>query len=136
MRTTLALLICLFFSTFAYSQTGKTYHVSSNSLNLRTEPSTTSLVIDKLTHYDNVIILNDSTSVDWYKISFNDTEGYVSKKYLKKGKAIVTTYQVRTGAVCNDGTHSTATGRGACSHHGGVAYWKTKTQKSARIVED
>ena len=30
---------------------------------------------------------------------------------------------IRTGAVCKDGTTSTATGSGACSHHGGVAYW-------------
>lgn len=29
----------------------------------------------------------------------------------------------RTGAECNDGTYSSATGRGACSHHGGVAVW-------------
>lgn len=29
----------------------------------------------------------------------------------------------RTGAVCNDGSTSTATGRGACSHHDGVDYW-------------
>ena len=29
----------------------------------------------------------------------------------------------RTGARCNDGTKSNATGRGACSHHGGVDYW-------------
>lgn len=29
----------------------------------------------------------------------------------------------RTGAVCSDGSRSSATGRGACSHHGGVAYW-------------
>ncbi|MBQ3320861.1 G5 domain-containing protein [Candidatus Saccharibacteria bacterium] len=29
----------------------------------------------------------------------------------------------RTGAICKDGWHSTATGRGACSHHGGVLYW-------------
>lgn len=30
---------------------------------------------------------------------------------------------VRTGATCKDGSHSTATGSGACSHHGGVAVW-------------
>lgn len=30
---------------------------------------------------------------------------------------------VRTGAECNDGSYSSATGRGACSHHGGVAVW-------------
>jgi len=29
----------------------------------------------------------------------------------------------RIGAVCNDGTTSSATGSGACSHHGGVNHW-------------
>lgn len=29
----------------------------------------------------------------------------------------------RTGAICRDGTKSSATGSGACSHHGGVAQW-------------
>lgn len=29
----------------------------------------------------------------------------------------------RSGAICKDGWHSNATGRGACSHHGGVLYW-------------
>jgi Flp pilus assembly pilin Flp len=29
----------------------------------------------------------------------------------------------RTGATCKDGTSSGATGRGACSRHGGVKEW-------------
>ncbi|MBR3157420.1 G5 domain-containing protein [Candidatus Saccharibacteria bacterium] len=29
----------------------------------------------------------------------------------------------RTGAICRDGWRSSATGRGACSHHGGVSQW-------------
>jgi len=29
----------------------------------------------------------------------------------------------RVGAECCDGWDSDATGRGACSHHGGVKYW-------------
>ncbi|WP_157851057.1 hypothetical protein [Gordonia phthalatica] len=29
----------------------------------------------------------------------------------------------RTGAICNDGTHDSRTGRGACSGHNGVATW-------------
>jgi hypothetical protein len=29
----------------------------------------------------------------------------------------------RTGAICRDGWSSSATGSGACSYHGGVAYW-------------
>ncbi|MBH1979946.1 DUF3761 domain-containing protein [Candidatus Saccharibacteria bacterium] len=32
-------------------------------------------------------------------------------------------YSVRTGAICDDGSYSYATGRGACSHHGGVSEW-------------
>lgn len=32
----------------------------------------------------------------------------------------------RVGAWCDDGTWSNATGRGACSHHGGVAEWVYK----------
>jgi len=31
---------------------------------------------------------------------------------------------VRIGAICNDGWESSATGRGACSHHGGVMCWE------------
>jgi hypothetical protein len=30
----------------------------------------------------------------------------------------------RIGAACKDGTSSTATGSGACSHHGGVSCWQ------------
>jgi hypothetical protein len=29
----------------------------------------------------------------------------------------------RVGAICNDGWQSSATGSGACSHHGGVDEW-------------
>lgn len=29
----------------------------------------------------------------------------------------------RVGAICRDGWRSSATGRGACSHHGGVSEW-------------
>jgi len=32
----------------------------------------------------------------------------------------------RDGCKCWDGTNSSATGRGACSHHGGVMYWTHK----------
>jgi hypothetical protein len=37
---------------------------------------------------------------------------------------------VRVGARCSDGTTSSATGRGACSWHGGVAEWLYGAQKS------
>ena len=34
----------------------------------------------------------------------------------------------RVGAVCNDGSKSSATGRGACSHHCGVDHWIYKKE--------
>ena len=34
------------------------------------------------------------------------------------------TARYRIGATCKDGTTSTATGSGACSHHGGVSCWQ------------
>ena len=36
----------------------------------------------------------------------------------------VSSFYPRSGATCSDGSSSLATGRGACSHHGGVAKWK------------
>ncbi len=35
----------------------------------------------------------------------------------------------RVGAICRDGDRSYATGRGACSHHGGVDYWLNEYQR-------
>lgn len=32
-------------------------------------------------------------------------------------------YSERSGAICSDGSYSSATGRGACSWHGGVSEW-------------
>lgn len=117
-------------------QVGKTYHVNTKILNFRTEPNTKSEIIDKLEIYDNVVIVNDTVSSGWYQVDFEGTTGYVSAPSLKKGKCQISYYIVRTGAVCKDGTHSTATGRGACSHHGGVARWKTKQKKSVNIIDD
>lgn len=45
--------------------------------------------------------------------------------YVKENgqKDIYKWLERRNGAVCADNTRSLATGRGACSHHGGVKYW-------------
>lgn len=40
---------------------------------------------------------------------------YIEASYINGG---------RVGAICSDGWLSSATGRGACSHHGGVAQWR------------
>ncbi|RTE53955.1 DUF3761 domain-containing protein [Arenibacter aquaticus] len=67
----------------------------------------------------------------------NNPSNYYSPKNLKRksdynyrpsistsnNKIKTNSVKTRIGAVCNDGTTSRATGRGACSHHGGVSYW-------------
>ena len=39
------------------------------------------------------------------------------------------TSEYRIGAICLDGWYSSATGRGACSWHGGVKEWRYRTEK-------
>lgn len=42
----------------------------------------------------------------------------------------------RTGAICSDGSRSSATGRGACSWHGGVAYWNTTVTRFRTVFDE
>ena len=46
-----------------------------------------------------------------------------NSKPVYKPKSESSSYEVRVGAICCDGSRSSATGRGACSHHGGVCQW-------------
>ena len=122
MKKVLIILISLIlFSSVSNAQSTQNYYVSSNNLNLRIEPNTKAKIVIKLKIHDNVQSKNESIE-GWIKVRFKDFEGYVYSKYLKTGKAVVSSYSVRTGAKCRDGTSSSATGRGACSHHGGVSY--------------
>ena len=132
MKKVLTLFLGVLLTSFLNAQSYQNYYVSSKLLNLRSAPNTKSQVISKMTQYENLkLIKKDST--DWSMVLYNGIQGYVFSKYIKTGKAIVTTYSVRTGAKCRDGSTSSATGRGACSHHGGVSYWVTKDKKSVRI---
>lgn len=128
----LFLLVCSYFAASA-----QTYaYVSSSSLNLRTEASTDSEVVKTLRKYDNLVV-NDTLSSSWLKVFYNQTKGYVHGDFVKAGQAKVTIVQGgRIGAVCKDGTTSSATGRGACSHHGGVSYWRHLESKRVEIINN
>lgn len=49
--------------------------------------------------------------------------GFYSFLFLLLGGLITECTAPREGANCGDGSHSSATGRGACSWHGGVSSW-------------
>lgn len=42
----------------------------------------------------------------------------------------------RVGAVCEDGRQSRSTGRGTCSHHGGVSDWKYEPGEQTRTLAE
>ena len=44
--------------------------------------------------------------------------------------------QYRVGCKCCDGWDSKATGRGACSHHGGVQYWIIYDDETGKYYKD
>lgn len=69
----------------------------------------------------NAISLTNTEQSNYSLSSFND------KKFINSDFLQHTEHKIRIGAVCKDGTRSNATGRGACSHHGGVRYWLYKT---------
>jgi hypothetical protein len=58
---------------------------------------------------------------------FFDVEHYIEDATVTGG---------RVGAICEDGSRSDATGRGACSHHGGVSRWlySKRPDRSATIA--
>lgn len=63
---------------------------------------------------------NDSSKTNcWYDEYPGTMIHWTTKTYTPAPKS----NGYRTGAICKDGWRSSATGRGACSHHGGVAYW-------------
>lgn len=118
------------------AQADSTYYVHAKTLNLRSTASQTGEVVHQLGQYDNLTLLEKKEGKAWIKVQFKGLRGYVSTQFIRKGKAIVTTQSVRNGANCRDGSTSTATGRGACSHHGGVSSWRYETIKRASIIKN
>ncbi len=116
------------------AQSSDIYHVTSETLNLRSEASSTSEVIHKLKQYDNLTLLERKKGRQWVKVRFKQRVGYVSGQLISEGKAIVTIQKVRSGATCRDGSSSKATGRGACSHHGGVRAWRYREDRKVSII--
>ncbi len=130
-------LVATLLITLSISLTGQSsVYVSSSSLNLRDQASLNGQVIHSLVQYDNLTV-TDTIGSDWLKVSFGRLSGFVSKNYVKSGKAKATIVSGgRIGAICKDGTRSSATGRGACSHHGGVSRWLYSEKKIVEIFEN
>jgi len=60
MKSYILIIISLLVFETIHAQKGNTYHVNTNTLNVRAEPSIKAEIIDKISLNDNVIIVNDS----------------------------------------------------------------------------
>lgn len=132
----LLLSLCLVLGVFStsYSQSGTTYYLTDSS-KLFDAASDTSNIIRSLKKYDNVAFV-DSIDLEWIQVRIDNRTGYVKTNKVKPGRAVASTYSYRVGARCKDGWRSSATGRGACSHHGGVRHWITNSKTTYRIVDN
>lgn len=76
---TTAALLTMLFATKVNAVTGT---VTTETLNLRSQPTIDSSIIELLSEFDEIEILGEENG--WYKVKHNDNEGYVSAEYVKK----------------------------------------------------
>lgn len=70
-----------------------------------------------------VLAYCSATAINWYF----DSQTHPTETF---------TIDVRYGAVARDGWISSATGQGACSHHGGVDHWLTRPESRTQTFTD
>ena len=121
-------------ASFSYGQTYNAY-VSSSAANFRNAPTLNSEIHQRLLRHTNITVTDTLSSEKFASITHNGKAGFIAKSLIKPGKAVVSMVNGgRTGARCRDGSYSSATGRGACSHHGGVSTWIYSKRKNVEII--
>jgi len=123
---------------------------ANRAANLRSGPGTTFPVVGSVQNGQALPIMGQSAAGDWYQLSGGQWIAAFLVNQVAPGStaipaptptpipaqieapapvqqpAVPTANPLagqRRGAICRDGTSSGATGRGACSHHGGVDHW-------------
>ena len=111
-------------------ESGNSVDYSETIFHKKTRIKNTNVVSKPPTNNSSSKTAETITSGYHIKSNFSRDESRISKKkstssFSKISKPAVQTkkYRRRVGAMCRDGTRSYATGRGACSHHGGVSRW-------------
>ena len=131
-----SLLSILFLLVFSVGYPKQNAYISCKFANLRSGASNSYKIKDRLEQHTNLIVTD---TVEYYYRVVNEkkVECYVHQNLIRKGRAVVKTVSGgRTGARCRDGSYSRATGRGACSYHGGVANWIYAKRKVEEIEEN
>lgn len=74
------ILIVLLLAGIAYAEEIKTGVINSDSVNMREAPQTTAKILMQLSRETKITIVEIQD--DWYKISYNDSKGFVFGKYV------------------------------------------------------
>ena len=135
-KLTVWVALCLCSTATLNAQKGNTYHVTQKETILKSAASNTADNLKTLSEYDNVTLLEALDSSQWIKVKYKKLKGFVKVESLAAGKAEITYSRFRIGAYCKDGTSSKATGRGACSRHGGVSQWKYDRKRNVTIIDN
>ncbi|MBD7912961.1 SH3 domain-containing protein [Clostridium cibarium] len=104
---------------------GKVVNITSN-LRVRTSPSTSSSILGYILNGQEVGITGENG--DWYKISFNNSDGYVSKEYVQKENAT----PVNTKAETQE--NFTASGRGQVTNVTNSLNIRQSASTSSRVL--
>ena len=80
--TTVVVIMMMLFNSMAFAVEVTNGTVNTETLRLRKEPSTDSIVLELLSKDDKVEILEEKD--EWYKVKFKDYTGYVSKEFISK----------------------------------------------------
>lgn len=114
-------------------ESGKSVDYSETTFYKNTSVKKTNFISKPYTNNSGYKRAETITSGHQIKSNFSKDASKIAKKkstssFSKISKPAVQTkkYRRRVGAICRDGTRSYATGRGACSHHGGVSRWLTE----------
>ena len=91
---TVVVIMMMLFNSMAFAVEVTNGTVNTETLRLRKEPSTDSIVLELLSKDDKVEILEEKD--EWYKVKFNDYTGYVSKEFISK------TGEVKSSEVKNE----------------------------------
>ena len=79
---TVVVIMMILFNSMAFAVEVTNGTVNTETLRLRKEPSTDSIVLELLSKDDKVEILEEKG--EWYKVKFKDYTGYVSKEFISK----------------------------------------------------
>lgn len=75
----------------------KTAYVTSDNISFREEPQTNAKKLKTFTQNTKITLIQEQD--EWYKIKYNDQEGYILKKYVSDKKVEVTSRSMETRSI-------------------------------------